>query len=126
MVHDAKLNAAEDQKFEDLIKARNLGDGMIHSSKKMLDEVGDKASSEEKLAVQSAIDELENALKDGNREVIDLKTASLAEVSGVLAKKMYTEDQQQGHKKESNSKSSDDSEDAVDAEFEEVSEADKK
>jgi molecular chaperone DnaK len=129
MVHDAEMNAAEDQKFEDLIKARNLGDGMVHSSKKMLEEVGDKASEEEKSIVKSAIEELEIALKGGEKEAIDLKTASLTEASGAIAKKMYAQDHPSDSEtvdagnKNQNSQSP---EDAVDAEFEEVKDMDKK
>jgi len=55
MVRDAEANAAEDQKFEELIQARNTGDGMVHSSKKMLDEVGSNASIDDKETVKKNV-----------------------------------------------------------------------
>ena len=36
MVKDAEANAAEDQKFEDLVQARNTADGLAHAAKKDL------------------------------------------------------------------------------------------
>ena len=48
MVKDAEENAADDQKFEDLVQARNTADGLAHAAKKTLEEAGDKATEEEK------------------------------------------------------------------------------
>ena len=40
MVKDAEENAADDQKFEDLVQARNTADGLAHAAKKTLEEAG--------------------------------------------------------------------------------------
>ncbi|MCP4789879.1 MAG: molecular chaperone DnaK [Gammaproteobacteria bacterium] len=123
MVQDAEANAAEDQKFEELVAARNAGDGMAHSSKKMLEEAGDKATDEEKAAVETAIAELEEALKGDDKEEIEAKTKALTEASHSIAEKMYAEQAAQGEQAEAAAESDDD---AVDAEFEEVKDDDKK
>ena len=124
MVQDAEANAAEDQKFEEMVQTRNTADGMVHSSKKMLEEAGDKATDEEKAAVQSAIDAVEEALKGDDKEAIEAATATLTEASGAIAQKMYAEDAAaQGGAQESAENPADD---AVDAEFEEVKDEDKK
>ncbi|MCO4837210.1 MAG: molecular chaperone DnaK [Oceanospirillaceae bacterium] len=123
MVQDAEINAAEDEKFEEMVKARNTADGMVHSSKKMIEEAGDKASDEEKATVQTAIEALEEALKGDDKEAIETATATLTEASGVIAQKMYAEDASaQGDAEASGDAGADD---AVDAEFEEVKDEDK-
>ena len=125
MVKDAEANAAEDKKFEELIAARNTADGMIHATKKTLDEAGDKASDEEKDAINSAITELEEAVKGDDVADMEAKTKTLTDASGNLAQKMYAEAQAAeegaaaGAAEEGGS---DDNAEAVDAEFEEVSE----
>ncbi|HCH23909.1 MAG TPA: molecular chaperone DnaK [Oceanospirillaceae bacterium] len=123
MVQDAEANAAEDQKFEELVAARNAGDGMVHSSKKMLEEAGDKATDEEKAAVEAAIAELEEALKGDDKDDIEAKTKALTEASHSIAEKMYAEQAAQGEQGEAAPEADDD---AVDAEFEEVKDEDKK
>ncbi len=124
MVQDAEANAAEDQKFEELVAARNAGDGMVHSAKKMLEEAGDKATEEEKSAVETAIGELEEALKGDDKDDIEAKTKALTEASHSIAEKMYAEQAAQAEGAEGAAEAADD--DAVDAEFEEVKDDDKK
>ncbi len=132
MVRDAEANAAEDQKFEELVRARNTGDGMVHSTKKMLKEAGGKATDEEKAAVEKAINELEEALKSDDQVAIESKTAALTEASGVIAQKMYAEQKNQTEKASTAAANGQDegkgkgAEDAVDAEFEEVKDDNKK
>jgi molecular chaperone DnaK len=127
MVRDAEANAAEDQKFEELVQVRNTGDGMVHSSKKMLQEAGDKVSDAEKAAVEAAISALEDVLKKDDKAAIEAKTAALTEASNVIAQKMYAEqkDQAQDAGNADNGKNQG-GDDAVDAEFEEVKDKDKK
>ena len=124
MVQDAEANAAEDQKFEELVAARNAGDGMVHSAKKMLEEAGDKATEEEKSAVEAAIGELEEALKGDDKDDIEAKTKALTEASHSIAEKMYAEQAAQAEGADASAEAADD--DAVDAEFEEVKDDDKK
>jgi molecular chaperone DnaK len=123
MVQDAEANAAEDQKFEELVAVRNTGDGMVHSVKKMLEEAADKVTDEEKSAVEAVITELEEALKTDDKDDIKAKTKTLTEASQSLAEKMYAEQAAQGEQGEAQEKTNDD---AVDAEFEEVKDNDKK
>lgn len=121
MVRDAESHAEEDKKFEELTQARNQGDAMVHSARKTLEEAGDKATADEKTAVEAAIGELEEALKADDKETIDSKTASLTEAISGIAQKMYAEAAQQAES-EPQAEPADDGNDAVDAEFEEVKE----
>jgi molecular chaperone DnaK len=95
MVKDAEAHADEDKKFHDLVQVRNQADNMIHATRKTMQELGDdKLESGEKEAIESAISELEEAIKGGDKDAIETKTKALAEASGKMAERMYS--QQQG------------------------------
>ena len=120
MVADAESHAEEDRKFRELVDARNQGDSLVHASEKTLSELGDKASSEERLEIENAVKDLKTVLEKDDLEAIQAKTAALAEASGKLAQKLYAEQASaEGEAKDSSGSSSDD---VVDAEFEEVDE----
>jgi molecular chaperone DnaK len=92
MVKDAEKNAEEDKKFEALVAARNQADGMIHATKKTLEEADD-ATEEEKTAINDAITALEDALKGDSKDDIEAKTTALTEASSSLAQRMYAKAQ---------------------------------
>ncbi len=123
MVKDAEANAAEDQKFEDLVQARNTADGLAHAAKKTLEEAGDKASDEEKSAIEDAIKQVEEAVQGDDKDAIDNAAKALSEASAGLAQKMYAE---QAADAEQPASDQGPGEDAMDAEFEEVKEEDTK
>ena len=121
MVRDAESHADEDLKFEELVGARNMADGMIHATKKTLEEAGDKVEESEKTAIEGAITALEEALKLDDKDAIEAKTQELTEASSSLAQRMYAE-AQEGAEQEADAGPADagGDPDAVDAEFEEV------
>ena len=121
MVRDAEAHADEDLKFEELIGVRNMADGMIHATRKTLEEAGDKVEESEKTGIEGAISELEEALKGDDKGDIEAKTQKLTEVSSSLTQRMYAE-AQEGTEQGSDAGSTDSPEDsdAMDAEFEEV------
>ena len=119
MVKDAEANAEADKKFEEMIQVRNTADGIIHATKKTLEEAGDKATEDETTAINAAITDLEEALKGDDKDAIEAKTTALTEVSSGLAQKMYAEQAAEGEAApDAESDGKDD--DVVDAEFEEV------
>ena len=119
MVKDAEANAAEDKKFEDLVQARNTADGLAHATKKTLEEAGDKATPEEKSAIEDAIKKVEEVVKGDDKDAIDEAVKILSEASSGLAQKMYAEQTAEAQPSQEESKPADD---AMDAEFEEVKE----
>jgi len=122
MVADAEANAEEDKKFEELTAVRNQGDAMIHSAQKALTEAGDAISADEKSAIEGAVAELETALKADDKADIEAKTAALTEAMAPIAEKMQAQAAQgEAGAEQAEANPSDD---AVDAEFEEVKEAD--
>jgi molecular chaperone DnaK len=125
MVADAESHAEEDRKFRELVDARNQADGLIHAAEKTLKELGEKASAEERMAVENAVSDLKKALASDDREAIEKKTAALGEASGSLAQKLYAEQAAQGAEGAGEAQGSAD-DDVVDAEFEEVDKDEKK
>ena len=118
MVSDAESHAEEDRKFRELVDARNQADSLIHASEKTLEELGEKATSEERLAIENAVADLKTALEGDEKEAIETKTAALAEASGSLAQKLYSEQQAAEGGGDASAEAAAD--DVVDAEFEEV------
>ena len=121
MVLDAEANAAEDHKAVELATARNAADAMIHSVKKSLAEYGDKVSAEEKNAIEVALKEAEEAVREGDKDTIEAKTSTLATASHKLAEQMYKDEQSKAQPSETSSADAGAADDnVVDAEFEEV------
>jgi len=122
MVRDAEANADADKAFEEIVQARNTLEGLIHATKKTLEEAGDKATDEEKAAINAALEEAETAAKGNDKAAMEAATQKLTEASGSLAQKMYAEQQAQqaegGAEQQADNNAADDN--VVDAEFEEV------
>lgn len=118
MVRDAEANAEEDRKFEELAGARNQGDQLVHATRKMITEAGDKATADEKAAIEKAIGELEVAIKGDDKAEIEAKMAAVSQASTPLAQKMYAEQPQGADAQQNDDAQGGD--DVVDAEFEEV------
>ena len=122
MVRDAEANADEDAKFEELVQARNQADGMVHATRKQIEEAGDDLPSEDKEKIEAALSELEVALKGESKEEIDAKSQAVIEASAKLMEIAQAKAQAQGGAPEGEASDADSSagDDVVDAEFEEV------
>jgi molecular chaperone DnaK len=125
MVKDAEANAEEDHRMAELAMARNSADALVHATRKSLTEYGDKLAAEEKTAIEAAITEVEEVLKNGaDKAAIDTKVEALSAASQKLGEKMYADAQaaqaaaQGGAGAEGGAKPADDN--VVDAEFKEV------
>ena len=125
MVQDAESHAEEDRKFRELVDVRNQADALIHGAEKSLSELGDKATGEERHAVESAISDLKAVLEDGDKDAIEAKTKALAEASAAVAQKLYAEQAADGAGEGGADDAAADADGVVDAEFEEVDDKDK-
>ena len=122
MVREAEANAEEDKKFEELVKAKNQADHMIHEIRKQMDEAGSALSSGDKEKIESAIADLETATKGTDKAEIDSKFNALMQASQPIAQAMQAKNASQqgasGAQQETESASSagkDD--DVIDGEF---------
>jgi molecular chaperone DnaK len=132
MVKDAEAHASEDKKFYELVEARNKADNLIHNTSKSLTDLGDKVDSNDKTAIEAAIEELKTATKGDDKAEIEAKTQTLLELSGKIAQQAYGQAgsaegftdaaQAAAAAAAANQKNpkSNDKADVVDAEFEEV------
>ncbi len=130
MVKDAEANAEADRKFEEVVTARNTLEGLVHATRKTLEEAGDKATADEKTAIEAAISEAEEAVKGNDKEAMEAATKKLTEASSSLAQKLYAEQAAQAQAGGAEAGAEAQAEQAaddgvVDAEFEEVKEDNK-
>ncbi len=123
MEEDAIKYADEDRKLRELVDARNAADGAVHSVKKSLTEHGDKLEAAEKEAIETAVKDLEEALKSDDKAEIEAKTEALTTASQKLGEKVYAEQQAQANTQSAQPSPEGEKTvdgDVVDAEFEEV------
>ncbi|GAA0250524.1 MULTISPECIES: molecular chaperone DnaK [Pseudomonas] len=126
MIRDAEANAEADAKFAELADARNKGDALVHSTRKMVVDAGEKVSAEEKTAIEAAVVALEAAVKGDDKAAIEAKIEELSKVSAPVAQKMYAEQAQPADGAAQQAEPEAKHDDVVDAEFEEVKEDQKK
>jgi len=122
MVQDAESHAEEDKKMRELVDARNQADGLAHSAEKSLKDLGDKVPDDEKAKVTGLIEEVKEAAKGDDKELIDTKSQALSEAAGALAQ-MAAAGAEGAAPEGDATASADDADkddDVVDAEFEEV------
>lgn len=120
MIRDAEANADADAKFAELAGARNQGDALVHSTRKMVADAGDKVTAEEKAAIEAAVVALEAAVKGDDKAAIEAKIEELSKVSAPVAQKMYAEQGQPADGAAQQAEPEAKHDDVVDAEFEEV------
>ena len=113
MIKDAEQHANEDAKKKELVETRNMAEGMVTSTEKMLEENKDKATEEEMTAINDANDKLKKLLENEDLSIDDLKNGidELAKASQSFAEKLYAEAQN-----DTANPSSDESDDVVEGE----------
>ncbi|MFT7053721.1 MAG: molecular chaperone DnaK [Psychromonas sp.] len=127
MVNDAEANAEADKKFEEVVKARNEADAIVHTTRKQIEEAGDALPADEKEKIEAAIKELEEATKGEDKDIIEAKTTALAEASAKLMEIVQQKAQAaEAGGEEQSKEDAKEEDDIVDAEFEEVKKDDKK
>lgn len=131
MIKEAESHATSDAKRRELAEACNTGTGLLHSAEKALKDYGDKVSSEDKSAVETAIAELKAVIDGQDVEAIKAASSKLSEAQMKLGEVAYKEMQAEGKGEETAEESSSETEgqseapqDVVDADFEEVKDTD--
>tara|TARA_R110002074_G_C12511012_1_gene663395 strand:- start:1445 stop:2278 length:834 start_codon:yes stop_codon:yes gene_type:complete len=129
MVKDAEAHAAEDKVKREEVEARNHADALINSTEKSLAEHSDAVPAEVKGEIESGVADLKAALESGSAEDIKTKTAALTQVAMKLGEAIYKATQESAANADASaaaaSDKSDEDDDVVDADFEEVDEADR-
>jgi molecular chaperone DnaK len=121
MVQDAEANAADDHRLMELAQSRNMADALVHSTGKSLAEHGDKLEASEKEAIETAMKEVEEALKaNADKETLDGKVEALSTASQKLGEKMYADMQAEQQASAEQPAEAQPADDVVDADFKEV------
>jgi molecular chaperone DnaK len=118
MVRQAEQFAAQDAKKKDEVEAINLADTLIYTTEKSLSDYGDKISQQERGAIESAVNDLKQAIKDKQVDRIKTKTEELTKASHKLAEAIYRQTAQ-AQASEKPRAGGGPEEKVVDAEFEE-------
>jgi molecular chaperone DnaK len=93
MVKDAEAHAADDEKRKEEVEARNQADSLVYQAEKTIKDFGDKADKTLVDKVRKAVDDLREALKGTDVEVIKAKAEAVTTPLYELTTAMY---QQQG------------------------------
>ena len=91
MIKEAEEHAAEDAKRREATEARNTAENLVYSTEKFLTDNGDKIPDDTKSEVETATQELKDALKDENTSAEDIsaKTKNLSDVSQKMGAALY-------------------------------------
>ncbi|MBL6847767.1 MAG: molecular chaperone DnaK [Alphaproteobacteria bacterium] len=128
MVKEAEDNAESDKEKRDVIDARNQAESLVHGAEKSLTDLGDKAEPATKSEVEQAIQEVKTALEGEDTSVIKEKTSALSAVMIKMGEAAYkaNENQPEEGNSDTSGSSSENKEDVVDADFEEVKDNEEK
>ena len=110
MIKDAETHANEDAQKKELIETRNLAEGMVTSTEKMLDENKDKATEEEITSITEGKEAVSKVLENEEATLEEIKTSieELTKASQSFAEKLYAEAQQEAQENSSEDVENDD------------------
>jgi molecular chaperone DnaK len=132
MVQDAEANKEADAKFHELVNARNQADNMMHTVQKAVTDLGDEAKADEKEKIEVLIKDLKELVKGDDKDAIEAKTKELTDASSDIAQRAYAKQGGDAAGGADNAgaadaqQASEQGDDVVDADFEEVKDQDKK
>ncbi len=130
MMADAEANAGEDKARRELVEAKNQAEALVHQTEKQLEEHGDKVSEDIKGEIEKAVGELKEARETDNLADIQAKHQALMSAAMKLGEAIYASQQETTAHADAAADAAADgdsgNDDVVDADFEEVDDADKK
>jgi len=89
MVKEAERYAEEDKRRREVAETRNRGDSLAYQTERMLREVGDKVSADERQKVEAKLKDLKDALRGEDMARISRAADELQQASFKLAEAMY-------------------------------------
>jgi molecular chaperone DnaK len=89
MVQDAAAHAEDDRRAKALVETRNAADALLHTTRKTLQEHGDKLAAPDRERIDAAIAALDAALKGDDQADIEAKAAALSTAAQKLGEQMY-------------------------------------
>ncbi|RJE83407.1 molecular chaperone DnaK [Paracoccus onubensis] len=124
MVKDAEANAEADKSRREIVEAKNQAESLIHSTRKSLEEHGDKVDESTVEAIELAIGALEESVKTDDADKIKSGIQNVMDASMKLGEAIYKASQSEAEARDDNDpdepRAAD--EDIVDADFEDLGE----
>ncbi|MCC0070709.1 MAG: molecular chaperone DnaK [Rhodobacteraceae bacterium] len=122
MIRDAEANAESDKKRKELVEARNQAESLIHSTRKAIEEHGDKVDGSTVEAIELAVGALEEALKSEDAGKIKGGIQNLTDASMKLGEAIYKAEQAKSSASDEDEGPRGVDDDIVDADFEDLGE----
>jgi molecular chaperone DnaK len=121
MKKEAEAHVAEDEKKRDLIETRNRADTLVYTTEKMLKELGDKATADERQKVEDVLNKLKDVMKTDNiqeiKDAMDAVNNSMYPISQRIYQQAGQQSQQQQQQQQQSSSQQSD-ENVYDADYE--------
>ncbi|MDO5478545.1 MAG: molecular chaperone DnaK [Clostridia bacterium] len=90
-VKEAEQYAAEDKKRKEEVDLRNSADQMVYQSEKLITDMGDKLSEDEKNELKVEADKVKEALKGTDTEAIKAASDALMQKMSQIGQRVYQE-----------------------------------
>ncbi len=127
MVRDAEANADADKERKELVETKNQAESLVHSTKKSLDEHGEKVDPSTVEVIELAIGALEETLETEDAGKIKGGIQNLTEAAMKLGEAIYKAQQEESGEEapEGDGEPRDIDDDIVDADFEDLNDRDR-
>jgi molecular chaperone DnaK len=89
MVKDAAAHAEEDKKRREEVETRNRADQAVHAAATFLKESGDKVQASDRMAIESAVNDVKQALEANDAAAINRTLEALMQAQGKAAQELY-------------------------------------
>ena len=89
MMRDAEAHAAEDKQRRDEVETRNKADQAVYAAEKFVKESGEKLEASDRLAIESATNDLKKALESNDPKGIDRTLDALMQAQQKAAERLY-------------------------------------
>jgi molecular chaperone DnaK len=89
MVHEAEEHAAEDAKHREDVETRNQTEALTFQAERVLKDLGDKVSSEDRFAVETKVSDVRAALKGDDADAVKTRGVELAELMQKVSTAAY-------------------------------------
>jgi len=119
MIKDAEVNAQTDAERRKLVESQNSAESLLNEVNADLTKYQDQITEEEKTKIETAVQNLKDCVSKENVADIEESLNKLQEASIPLLTKKY-EDEEKSQSAESNTSSTPDAENVVDADFSEI------
>jgi molecular chaperone DnaK len=118
MKRDAETHADEDKRKRELAESRVQGESLVLQIEKMLKDLGDKVSENDKAPINAAISKVKRAVEGTDPKEIQTAIGELQQAAQAMSQHVYSKSEPQAGTETPPSGKKDGGDDVIDAEFE--------